>query len=698
MACRRVRNEQASLPERALHDRIVARVSAVRRRVREALDAFLQGSPAGSSSSNPLPVRVSDLERYLAEWEWLVPGEAADRQALLSELLDSFGSTFLDRAKLANLFRCTPGMGAETVDETASSVIDALENVAEWIAVQGGETLMREGDPSDCLYILVSGRLGAALAAGPGVERRTGEMTRGTTIGEMGVITGEPRSARVFAVRDSHLLRIGKQDFDGLTARYPELMRGAMLALISRTQRAERRAVGNTLRTIALVPLNASIELGEVGRQLTQAMSEHGTCVLVDPAMAQPHAVAGQSELLSWLNGLEEVHRFIVYAADATWSEWTALCVRQADRILVVGDERTGGELTNVEEQLRKSATARQELMLLQSGQRRGTRKWLDARQIVAHHHVRCGCAADFQRVARRLVGRGVGLVLGGGGARGFAHIGALRALHEANVPIDIIAGCSSGSIIAAQYGLGWGPDELYERNRRLALRGKRLIDYTLPVTSFIAARKFTQILGEFFGDTQIEDLSIPFWSMSANLTRAEPIIHDQGSLLVAVRASCALPGMLPPVLFNGDIIVDGGLIDTVPVEEMNVRIDGGLTLAVDVSTKVDLTEEYAFGNYLSGVQLVWNKLNPFGKRDIVAPSLAAVLLRSFELASVMNQNRGQAKASLFIEPPVRHIDRLAFEISAFEELVQLGYECARETLKSWDYQSLIRGDSVSPG
>jgi predicted acylesterase/phospholipase RssA len=280
------------------------------------------------------------------------------------------------------------------------------------------------------------------------------------------------------------------------------------------------------------------------------------------------------------------------------------------------------------------------------------------------------------------VVGRTVGLVLGGGGARGFAHIGALRALTEAGVPIDVIGGVSAGAIVAAQFALGWSVADLYERNRRLARVGRRLIDYTVPLVSLIQARKFTNLLHELFGQTRIEDLWLPFWCLSSNLTRAERIVHRGGPLAAALRASCALPGVLPPVLIDGDVVVDGGLVYTVPVATMNEVLGGsGVTVAVDVSAEVDLARPYAFGTSVSGARLLWQQVNPFARRQIVAPSMSAVLLRSIELASVM-QRRGQVEDNqLFIKLPVTHVDRLAFDARSFEQLVDIGYAYTRETL-----------------
>jgi predicted acylesterase/phospholipase RssA len=246
---------------------------------------------------------------------------------------------------------------------------------------------------------------------------------------------------------------------------------------------------------------------------------------------------------------------------------------------------------------------------------------------------------------------------------------------------------------VAAEYAVGWGPAELYARNRAIASHGRALIDYTLPLVALIQARKFTALLERMFGERRIEDLWLPFWCLSSNLTRAEKIVHRSGLLAAAVRASCALPGVLPPVLLQGDVVVDGGLLDTVPVTTMREVLDGaGFTVAIDVSAEVDLTRPYAFGPSVSGLRLLWERVKPFGNRTLVAPSLAAVLLRSIELGSVMAQ-RGQDEASLFIKPPVAHVDRLAFDQANFDQLVEIGYRHTRDALCRWQGLAEVRAD-----
>jgi predicted acylesterase/phospholipase RssA/CRP-like cAMP-binding protein len=515
-----------------------------------------------------------------------------------------------------------------------------------------------------------------------------GEILSGSTIGEIGALTAAPRSARVFALRDSHLLRIPAAAFSGILARFPEVLRGVVQTMISRERAIDRRPM---LRTVAVVPLSAQVPVKPFVDALAGALGRFGSARSVGRTEADD-ALRDDS---GWLNRLEEQFRFVVYQADTHVTEWTERCIRQADRVLLVAWGQSDHEPTAAERLAAQAHIGSGELVLLYPASEtaaRDTRRWLAQRQVSVHHNVRQGSQVDIARLARHLAGRAVGVVLGGGGARAFAHIGALRALEEAGVAIDVIGGVSAGAIVAAQYAFGWGLRELYARDRAIATRGRTLIDYTLPLVALIQARKFTALLDEMFGGAYIEDLWSPFWCLSANLTRAEKIVHRRGPLAQAVRSSSALPGVVPPVLVNGDVVVDGGLIDTVPVTTMREILDrGGFTLAVDVSAEIDLTRPYSFGSSVSGLRVLWERINPFATRTLVAPNLADVLVRSVELASVMARH-GKEQADLFVKLPVAHVDRLAFDLTSFDELVEVGYEQTRAALCTWPGLAEVRG------
>ncbi len=180
------------------------------------------------------------------------------------------------------------------------------------------------------------------------------------------------------------------------------------------------------------------------------------------------------------------------------------------------------------------------------------------------HHHLRLGDDTSLEQVARRLTGTSIDLVLGGGGARGWAHVGVIRAFEEAGIPIDAIAGTSMGGLVAAASALGLRWQEIQDLARQWSSQ-HRLFDYTLPFVSFFTGRKITELLQDIAGDVQVEDLWGGFFCVSSSLTRAKPVVHRRGPLWKAMRATMSLPALLPPVPEESELLIDGGYLINMP-------------------------------------------------------------------------------------------------------------------------------------
>src|SRR5687767_1358405 len=314
---------------------------------------------------------------------------------------------------------------------------------------------MREGDSADCLYIVLSGRLRVTVKRSEGGEQAVAELGRGESVGEMALLTGGQRSATVRAVRDSQLVRLSKANFDRLLHSAPgtaiELARLLVLRLQHTLHAASPVASPSTT---ALMPATKDIPLSHLARALTTALRPFGPTEHIDSAAVDRALGVGAAQtpcdhpdnarIVGWLNEREARARFLVYETDVVPSEWTSRCLRQADRVLVVARADGVPTVADVEAQL-WGAGARtaipKELVLLRDPERHrpaGTRAWLAApRRFAMHHHLRPGSDEDLARLARMLSGRAVGVVLGGGGARAFAHIGVLQAFREAGIPID---------------------------------------------------------------------------------------------------------------------------------------------------------------------------------------------------------------------------------------------------------------------
>jgi predicted acylesterase/phospholipase RssA len=272
--------------------------------------------------------------------------------------------------------------------------------------------------------------------------------------------------------------------------------------------------------------------------------------------------------------------------------------------------------------------------------------------------------------------------VLGGGGARGFAHLGALRAFEEQGVPIDVVGGTSIGALAGALWAIGLGADE----RDRLAiekLAGTRsLIGWTLPIASLSSAKKLTQMLqsDDLFGDADIEDLPNPYFAVSASYSTGQPVVHESGSLWFAARASISLPGIMPPVWRDGDLLVDGGVVNNVPVDLMRARV-AGTVFAVNLRGATRRGALSSFDPTISGWRLLADRLHP--RREAVRlPGPAAMMLRSKELGGKQAHASRLALADLVLEPPVDGVDNLDFKSG--RNLIEPAYRATCEALEAW--------------
>jgi predicted acylesterase/phospholipase RssA len=391
--------------------------------------------------------------------------------------------------------------------------------------------------------------------------------------------------------------------------------------------------------------------------------------------------------LEQWLNEREAEHRFLIYEADPQWSGWTERCLRQADHILFIARGDSPPDLTELEKRVAESVQTRhaprRSLVLLHPGGAEGikdTASRLARREVDDHFHVRKDEPADIGRLARILTGTAVGLVFGGGGARGLAHIGVIRACEELGIPIDFAGGTSQGAMIASGCGLDYRAEEIHRRIRGLL---DSFFDFTFPMLSLLAGFRIRTKMISGYGEVKIEDLPVPFYCVSTNLTRAAQVIHRSGTAWKAVRSSMSLPGFLPPVFQDRDLLVDGGILNNVPVDIMRGLCGGGTVIALDVTPTVDLVAADHFESEMSGWKLLRQKFSPFSKPP-GPPTIANVLLRSIFVPSVITRKElmESGLADLYLELPVAKWSMMDFK--HIDDIVEAGYQVSINKLRDF--------------
>ena len=659
---------------------------------RSALGTIEQGEPAGEIQVLTGGKRTASVRAVEATRVARLPGDEADwladnQPAVMRQLLE-----VIQRRLRYNRM---VSLAAEVFDLRDAAALRDFEQRVEWKHLAGGEALFRQGEPGDCLYLVVSGLLKIVFESEREGPRVINEIGRGEMVGEIAVIADEPRAASAWAIRDSELIRVDRDLFEHLAQRDARVLMQITRRVVRRLRRTlhpERRKTG---LNIALVPCSPDVPLGEVAAGLAAALAEHGSTLSLsaerlDELLANegtarvPPQDPRSLRLSSWLEEQETEHRFLVLEADREDTPWTRRCLQQARRILLVAN---AGEVTppSAAEQALPSTTdswtdARRILVLLHpedAPQPSGTRRWLESRDPAEHYHVRRGRQADYARLARFLAGRAVGLVLGGGGARGFAHFGVFLALREAGVPIDMIGGTSMGAVIGAQCALGWDRETMVERNRSGLIRKKPFQQYTLPLLSLVSSRRLDGVLQEAMGDTRVEDLWLRFFCVSSNLSRNSVKIHDSGLLWQALRASSALPGIVLPVVSPEGLLVDGGLVNNLPGDVM--RQFCRTVIVVDVSSGQEIQGEYR--RLPSPWQVALARLTPF-RKELRVPTILDVLMGSTMLSSAARAQQVTAEADLFLKPPIGEFGMLQF--TALEELIDIGHRDATKEIARW--------------
>jgi NTE family protein len=560
--------------------------------------------------------------------------------------------------------------------------------------VEAGSWFIREGDEDRAIYMLVSGRLRTYAGEQP---RR--EILAGEVFGEISLLSGS-RTLSVRAVRHSEVLELPGEAFDEIVRQRPEILHQLAKVVVSRLLAAERPAeVAPPVLVVAVVPLAMSDDLlREVMQSLVEAFGAYGPAVL-----ARLEDAPGEAERSAWAHRLEAANSCVVYEAarsERAWSDW---CLRQADRVLVLADAASspGRAAEGVAAQLAEVApvTIAQLVLVHRSDTRppRGTHAWVEAvtpnATGIRCHHLRRRRRADYSRVARLVSGRGCGLVLGGGGARGMAHLGAMRALDELGVPVDAVGGTSIGAVMGAYRALDLDAATRRREADIALVQSGFVFPPTLPVISFSSGRKIRRLVenaaGGAVGLMSAEDCWLPFFCMSASITRAEPVVHNGGSLATAIRASLSLPGLLPPVRLGEDLLLDGGLLNNLPIDVMRAQLGAGPIVAVDLSVDVEMRAPERWVETPTGWSVFARRARSAGRGE--RPSgLLSTLLRAKELAAVRAERQlsEEHRADLHLRPPVEGTPSFNFRAAVGLEDKAYRYTLAEVEEAGWAQRS----------
>ncbi|NWG23577.1 MAG: cyclic nucleotide-binding domain-containing protein [Pseudorhodoplanes sp.] len=571
--------------------------------------------------------------------------------------------------------------------DLSPEIMRGIAETLHLIPVPRGELLMRQGEDADALYLVVSGRFEVYLQ---GREDPLGEIGAGSSMGEIAFFSGGKRTASVKAERDSLVLRLDRADFDRVAAATPAIWRIVTATL---ARRLSEMTAGHPPRkdikprTIAICRAGPQPVPAEFIEQLRTTF-EHGARAFFLDAGTFARAVGrdvspDSAEATKWFNELETQFEFVVYVTDPELSEWSKKAVRQADLVLSVGRHAAGGPASRYEpspiEQFAYALHGSDDLRLVllhdSRGEIAGTKLWLDARPPVRmHHHVALGHQPDYDRLFRFINGTALGLVACGGGAFSAAHIGVYQALLDAGLEFDMLGGTSGGGAMTAAFALGFPTDEIDRRVDEIFVKGRVFRRWTWPRYSLIDHTLFDSSLEQHYTSKGIEDLWIPYFAVSTNLTDSGIYCHRSGAVWEAVRATGAIPVLLPPFYTkNGEMLVDGGLLDNTPVRVMRSLKNGpNVVISFQFSEPTHFHVDYRA--LPSRRQLFLRMLNPFSRRALPsAPGPFSVLMRSLLVGR-------HDFSSAIAEDDILLVLPMPPELSAM----------------SWDHHSRLRADAYA--
>ncbi|MGQ0701072.1 MAG: patatin-like phospholipase family protein [Panacagrimonas sp.] len=562
-----------------------------------------------------------------------------------------------------------------------------LADLAEPLYLHSGESLYREGEPPDYCYVVLSGRLRVM-----GHDSLIGHVGYGEVVGEAGAITGEPRSSTVVALRDSIVVRLPRDVFVefllGNAAAGVALSR--MLVTRLRAGSRERRlsaeqgqccfAVFPASPSVPAMTLAETLARGLSGWPVARVITSAHVDASLGPGTAQtPYEdIAGSRRLMEWFGVMERRHRYLICVADAADDAWALRCLRQADRVLAIAEADVPPRNSSALAAWRGSGSPQVpvELVLLRAEADPApyTLAWQQATGARAHYYVHPWDQQELAALRRQITGRGIGLVLGGGGARGFAHIGLLRALEQLQIPVDVAGGTSMGAFVSALAASGFSTVEMAQIARETFVENNYLNDYVLPRFSLIRARKFLGRLREIFGERQIEELRRSYFCISTNLSSGAIVVHDRGPLAEWVGTSMSVPGVAPPIAWQGDLLCDGGVVDNLPTDIMQ-GLERGTILACGVSAEGDIRAPGA------GMERPDPEALMLMRRGAVKlPRFSEILLRTATLNSDTVLRRAAVeRADIYVGMPVQGIGM--FDWKRLDELIDLGYEHALRQL-----------------
>jgi predicted acylesterase/phospholipase RssA len=571
---------------------------------------------------------------------------------------------------------------------SAEAVQDFLARLS-WFYVPGQTMVIQKGQPCTHLMFVLCGRLRIWGADQPETGQRAviDEVVPGEVVGDVELQGKGRHRADVEAMRDTEVGMLSIESFHAFAQQYPMVWKNVAVSVMRYIPGATDLNFAPRNENFVVIPAGSDVPIAQFNQQLCGAIAKADPVTWLQLGDVDGRCGAGvlkdnleewdetDRAFAGWLGEQERHHRFVFLEAGLGSTPWAARTVRSSDRILIVAKSKGNPEPSADERTIFEGRTPRKGsvvLVLLEDDdvqEPSGTREWLAWRPDVANvYHVKMSDPGHVARLARLLTGRGIGLVLGGGGARGNAHIGVIRALQELGVPVDLTGGTSAGGGISGMLAAGRSVERITHDCEHAFVTLAPFSAYDLPYAGLIQRDAVDRPARWLFDETDIEDLWLPWFAVSCDLVAGALVVHRRGRAWKAVRATSSLPGVLPPIHIRGKVLVDGGVVDNTPVSIMR-QLNRGPCILVNVSPP----EEKLVGDDVLDLptnrDYYLSSMHPM-LASRTMPSIGSVVVQTM-CVSGLGSDAAQ-KADLFIEPEIARYGIVEFE--AMNELIALGY------------------------
>lgn len=557
------------------------------------------------------------------------------------------------------------------------------------IELAQGNILFQQGEEPGSVYILISGKLIAQLTTINNLMKTVGHIGKGETVGELSALSNEPYPYTVKAANHAILYKLPAKEFVDLCHRYPAAMLATTQPLIMRSQNIIHLLTHEEAhKQIAIIPANKTQFLGKFIEKFIPLTKSISSIILIsDYSSEYNHSSLTIEAIREKIYNIEHNKKKsekIFYLLLSSETLLAQVALKKSDMIYVVADATSPPEIDPIileKMNNNQSITKTQfNLVLLHAESVQKpihTSLWLQHHPFHLHHHVRIDSTRHFKRLLRFMREKAVGVVLGGGGTRGWAHLGAIKALREHKIPIDFIGGTSVGAIIGGCYSMYESYENAYENFHKIVTASRHSISarsFTLPLVSIFDGKNFTDSLNEVFDNTLIEDLWLPYFCISSNLANFSEEVHRTGLLWERARASSSIPGLIPPTVIHGEIHFDGGLLNNLPVDIMWQFIgDKGKTIAIELTSSMHDYHKYHFPPYYTLKQALLNKTG-MSREIYTFPRFLDSFIRGLLLGSSAKAKLNSNTATIHVNLSLRKFRIIQFNKQQAEKMFEIGY------------------------